>query len=116
MKTTVTQICRKAAEAGIVKGLYCLTASTVKKPKLKVQLMGSGTILREVEAAAAILKADYKVEADIWSATSINLLRRDGLDCERWNMLHPESEPRVPYVTELLRGKQGCGSLRNRLY
>tara|TARA_R110002096_G_scaffold154431_1_gene318508 strand:+ start:14 stop:1195 length:1182 start_codon:yes stop_codon:yes gene_type:complete len=97
----------EGCEAGIVKGLYCLTASTVKKPKLKVQLMGSGTILREVEAAAAILKADYKVEADIWSATSINLLRRDGLDCERWNMLHPESEPRVPYVTELLRGKQG---------
>jgi pyruvate dehydrogenase E1 component len=92
---------------GIIKGLYCLTPSAVKKPKLKVQLMGSGTILREVEAAANILKADYKVDADIWSATSINLLRRDGLDCERWNMLHPESDARVPYVTEQLRGKQG---------
>ena len=92
---------------GIIKGLYCLAPSAVKKPKLKVQLMGSGTILREVEAAAAILKSDYKVEADIWSATSINLLRRDGLDCERWNMMHPESDARVPYVTEQLRGKQG---------
>jgi len=92
---------------GIIKGLYCLAPSAVKKPKLKVQLMGSGTILREVEAAAAILKADYKVEADVWSATSINLLRRDGLDCERWNMLHPESDARVPYVTEQLRGQQG---------
>jgi len=92
---------------GIIKGLYCLAPSALKKPKLKVQLMGSGTILREVEAAAKILKADYKVDADIWSATSINLLRRDGLDCERWNMLHPESEPRLPYVTEQLRGKQG---------
>ncbi|MEX1667562.1 pyruvate dehydrogenase (acetyl-transferring), homodimeric type [Zhongshania guokunii] len=92
---------------GIIKGLYCLAPSAVKKPKLKVQLMGSGTILREVEAAAAMLKADYKVEADVWSATSINLLRRDGLDCERWNMLHPESDARVPYVTEQLRGQQG---------
>ncbi len=92
---------------GIIKGLYCLAPSAVKKPKLKVQLMGSGTILREVEAAALILKSDYKVDADIWSATSINLLRRDGLDCERWNMMHPERDARVPYVTEQLRGKQG---------
>jgi len=92
---------------GIIKGLYCLAPSAVKQPKLKVQLMGSGTILREVEAAAEILKADYKVEADVWSATSINLLRRDGLDCERWNMLHPESDAKVPYVAEQLRGRQG---------
>tara|TARA_R110000772_G_scaffold107988_4_gene210673 strand:- start:11124 stop:13787 length:2664 start_codon:yes stop_codon:yes gene_type:complete len=92
---------------GIIKGLYCLAPSVVKKPKLKVQLMGSGTILREVEAAAEILKADYKVEADVWSATSINLLRRDGLDCERWNMLHPESDAKLPYVTQQLRGRQG---------
>jgi pyruvate dehydrogenase E1 component len=92
---------------GIIKGLYCLAPSAAKKPKLKVQLMGSGTILREVEAAAEILKADYNVEADVWSATSINLLRRDGLDCERWNMLHPESEAKVPYVTEQFRGRQG---------
>jgi pyruvate dehydrogenase E1 component len=92
---------------GIIKGLYCLAPSSVKKPKLKVQLMGCGTILREVEAAAEILKADYKVEADVWSATSINLLRRDGLDCERWNMLHPESDAKVPFVTEQFRGRQG---------
>ncbi|AMO70350.1 pyruvate dehydrogenase (acetyl-transferring), homodimeric type [Zhongshania aliphaticivorans] len=92
---------------GIIKGLYCLAPSAMKKPKLKVQLMGSGTILREVEAAAEILKADYKVEADVWSATSINLLRRDGLDCERWNMLHPESDAKLPYVTQQLRGRQG---------
>jgi pyruvate dehydrogenase E1 component len=92
---------------GIIKGLYCLAPSAVKKPKLKVQLMGSGTILREVEAAAEMLKADYKVEADVWSATSINLLRRDGLDCERWNMLHPESDAKLPYVTQQLRDRQG---------
>jgi pyruvate dehydrogenase E1 component len=92
---------------GIIKGLYCLKPAAAKKPKLKVQLLGSGTILREVEAAAEILKADYKVEADVWSATSINLLRRDGLDCERWNMLNPEAEPRTSYVTEQLRGRQG---------
>ena len=95
----------EGAEEGIIKGLYKLRASSVKKPKLKVQLMGSGTILREAEAAAELLKADFKVEADIWSATSINQLCREGNDCERWNMLHPEAEPKVPYVSELLNAQ-----------
>uniref|UniRef100_UPI0039C9D91F transketolase-like TK C-terminal-containing protein n=1 Tax=Spongiibacter sp. UBA6593 TaxID=1947544 RepID=UPI0039C9D91F len=70
-----------------------------------VQLMCSGTNLREAEAAAELLKADFKVEADIWSATSINQLCREGNDCERWNMLHPEAEPKVPYVSELLNAQ-----------
>ncbi len=94
----------EGCEEGIIKGLYLLKPTAAKKPKLKVQLMGSGTILREVEAAAELLKKDFKVEASVWSATSINQLTRDGQDCERWNLLHPEETPRVPYVTEMLNG------------
>ena len=60
----------------------------------RVQLLGSGTILREVEAAAELLE-EYGVAADVWSATSFNELRRDGLDAERWNLLHPAEKPRV---------------------
>jgi pyruvate dehydrogenase E1 component len=68
-----------------------------------VQLLGSGTILREVEAAAELLEKDWGVAADVWSATSFTELRRDGLAAERWNMLHPEAKPKVPYVTEMLQ-------------
>ncbi|GAB3371182.1 pyruvate dehydrogenase (acetyl-transferring), homodimeric type [Spongiibacter taiwanensis] len=97
----------EGVEEGIVKGMYRLASSAAKKPKLKVQLIGSGTILREVEAAAALLKSKFKVEADVWSATSINQLRRDGMDCDRWNLLHPEETAKVPYVTELLTDSRG---------
>jgi pyruvate dehydrogenase E1 component len=96
------------AEEGIVKGLYLLrpgVASSKKSPH--VQLLGSGTILREVIAAADILASDYGVAADVWSATSFNELRREGLAIERWNMLHPQSEPRVPYVTAALGPRSG---------
>jgi pyruvate dehydrogenase E1 component len=72
-----------------------------------VQLLGSGTILREVEAAADLLEKDWGVAADVWSATSFTELRRDGLAAERWNMLHPEAKPRVPYVTKILQDKAG---------
>jgi len=68
-----------------------------------VQLLGSGTILREVLAAAELLEADWGVGADVWSATSFTELRRDGLAADRWNMLHPEAKPRTPYVTEVLQ-------------
>jgi pyruvate dehydrogenase E1 component len=88
----------KGCEEGIIKGLYKLQESAGKH-KLNVQLMGSGTILREVEAAAELLSADWKVDADVWSVTSANLLRRDGLACERWNLLHPEEEQQTPFVT-----------------
>jgi pyruvate dehydrogenase E1 component len=77
------------------------------KNKLRVQLLGSGTILREVEAAAELLEKDWGVAADVWSATSFTELRRDGLAAERWNMLHPEAKPRVPYVTKILQDKAG---------
>jgi pyruvate dehydrogenase E1 component len=68
-----------------------------------VQLLGSGTILREVLAAAEMLEADWGVAADVWSATSFTELRRDGLAAERWNLLHPEAKPRASYVEKMLK-------------
>jgi pyruvate dehydrogenase E1 component len=68
-----------------------------------VQLLGSGTILREVEAAAELLEKDWGVSADVWSATSFTELRRDGLAAERWNMLHPEGKPRISFVEKSLK-------------
>ena len=96
----------EGVDEGIVRGLYKLKASAAKH-KQRVQLMGAGAILREVEAAAAILEADYGVCADVWSMTSINELARDGKDAQRWNMLHPTEEPKVPYVTQQLLDTQG---------
>jgi len=98
----------KGAEEGILKGMYLLgQGAGGKRKKQKVQLMGSGTILREVMAAAELLEADFGVSADVWSATSFNELRRDGLDVDRWNMLNPESKPRRSYVSECLEGSPG---------
>jgi len=91
----------KGAEEGIIKGMYKFGASKAKA-KNKVQLLGSGTILREVIAAAELLEKDFNVAADVWSVTSFNELRRDGIDCERWNTLHPEAKPRVNYVEQCL--------------
>jgi pyruvate dehydrogenase E1 component len=92
----------QGAEPGILKGMYLLRDSKAKA-KSRVQLLGSGTILREVEAAAELLEKDWGVAADVWSATSFTELRREGLAAERWNMLHPESKPRIPYVSEALQ-------------
>jgi pyruvate dehydrogenase E1 component len=98
----------EGAEEGILKGMYLLSEGAGgKRKKLKVQLMGSGTILREVMAAAELLEADFGVSADIWSATSFNELRRDGLDAERWSMLNPEAKPRRSYVSQCLDGRPG---------
>jgi pyruvate dehydrogenase E1 component len=96
----------QGAEEGILRGMYLLRESGAKA-KTRVQLMGSGTILREVQAAAELLEKDWGVAADVWSATSFTELRRDGLAAERWNMLHPESKPKVPYVTKVLSDKPG---------
>ncbi|HEU4441903.1 MAG TPA: pyruvate dehydrogenase (acetyl-transferring), homodimeric type, partial [Burkholderiales bacterium] len=96
----------QGAEQGILKGMYLLREAK-SKAKSRVQLLGSGTILREVEAAAELLEKDWGVSADVWSATSFTELRRDGLAAERWNMLHPEAKPRVPYVTKILQDKAG---------
>jgi pyruvate dehydrogenase E1 component len=94
------------AEEGILKGLYLFAEGG--KHKLRAQLLGSGTILREVIAAAELLESDWSVSADVWSAPSFNELRREGLDADRWNMLHPEDPPRIPYVTQCLAGRKGA--------
>ena len=93
-------------EEGIVKGLYLLQSSNAQT-KHRVQLMGSGTILREVLFGAELLQADWGIAADVWSAPSFTLLARDGQDVERWNMLHPSEAPKTAYVTQCLQGTEG---------
>lgn len=96
----------KGVEAGILKGMYLYQKKA--KPKAQhVQLMGSGTIFREVLAAAELLEQDFGVTSDVWSVTSFNELRREGLDTERWNMLHPKSKVRVSYVEQMLGKRKG---------
>jgi len=90
-----------ASKDGILKGLYKLQSATDLK-KLHVQLLGSGTILREVIFAAELLAQDFDVSADIWSATSFNLLGRDCVEAERWNRMHPSDAPKMPYITQCL--------------
>ncbi|MGB7302732.1 MAG: pyruvate dehydrogenase (acetyl-transferring), homodimeric type [Burkholderiaceae bacterium] len=101
---------KEADEAGIIKGMYKIRDASNGKGsgnKLNAQLMGSGTILREVLAAAQLLEQDWKVSADVWSVTSFTELRRDGLDCERANLLNPTAKAQVPYVTEQLAASDG---------
>ncbi len=99
------------AEAAILKGMYLLrdgsTAAGGEGGGPRVQLLGSGTILREVLAAADLLAADYGVTADVWSAPSFTELRRDGLAAERWTMLHPTEPPRRSYVETCLADRPG---------
>ena len=108
------------AQDGIIRGMYLLRDSGLGtrdsgkgKGKSKgangphVQLLGSGTILREVIAAAELLEKDFGVTSDIWSCPSFNELRRDGFEAERHNRLHPEDEPKKAYVTECLEGRSG---------
>ena len=94
------------AEAGIVRGIYKLQESK-KKAKKKVQLMGAGTILREVEAAAVLLRENHGVESDVWSVTSVNELTRDAQRAERWNRYHPAETPKKAYVTSVLESADG---------
>jgi pyruvate dehydrogenase E1 component len=104
------------AEEGILKGLYALpsvaaAAADAKSPRgskaLRATLIGSGTILREVIAAAEMLERDHGVRCEVMSATSFSELRRDALDCERWNLLNPTLTPRVPFVSSALAGREG---------
>lgn len=95
----------QGAEEGIIKGMYLLEEG--KDSDLKVQLMGCGSILREVREAAVILREEFGVEADVWSTTSINELRRDAQAVSRWNLLHPEEDVRKSYVEECLEGREG---------
>jgi pyruvate dehydrogenase E1 component len=100
----------EGAEENIIKGLYLLhdaTGGSAEAGSPRVQLLGSGTILREVEYAAGILKNDFNVSADVWSATSFNELSRDGLAVERWNRLHPEDTPKMSHVEECLANRPG---------
>jgi pyruvate dehydrogenase E1 component len=95
----------EGVEEGIIKGLYQLKAGG--KHKLKAQLVGSGTILREVEAAAELLENDWKVSSSVWSATSFNELTRDGQSVERHNRLHPTAPKKRAYVSECLDEQPG---------
>ncbi|TMF06252.1 MAG: pyruvate dehydrogenase (acetyl-transferring), homodimeric type [Chloroflexi bacterium] len=97
------------AEEGIRKGMYLFRdgAPTGGNKAPRVQLLGSGTILREVIAAADLLAKDFGVVADVWSAPSFTELRREGLDVERWNLLHPTEPPRQSYVETCLAGRSG---------
>jgi pyruvate dehydrogenase E1 component len=96
----------EGAEEQILRGMYLLREGAKRSRKPRVQLLGSGTILREVMAAADLLESDFGVLADVWSVTSFTELRRDGLDVERWNMLHPTDKPRQSYVAQCL-GRRG---------
>ncbi|MFQ5936132.1 MAG: pyruvate dehydrogenase (acetyl-transferring), homodimeric type [Acidiferrobacterales bacterium] len=97
----------RGAEPGILKGMYLWREAGGKKKMPRVQLMGSGTILREVIAAAELLEKDFGVVADIWSATSFTELRREGMAVERWNLLHPEKKQKTSYVEQCLSGRDG---------
>jgi len=109
----LAEVADKDAAAGILKGMYLLKEGGKAKPKggadkpPRVQLMGSGTILREVIAAAELLERDWGVGADIWSCPSFTELRREGLDADRWNLLHPTGKPRKSYVESRLEGHEG---------
>jgi pyruvate dehydrogenase E1 component len=96
----------EGAEEGILRGMYLLHEAP-ESDGPRVQLLGSGAILREVEAAAELLASDFSVAADVWSATSFTELRRDGLEVERWNRLHPTEPQRRAYVEECLAGRKG---------
>jgi pyruvate dehydrogenase E1 component len=95
------------AKEGILKGMYKLRAAGERKAKLRAQLFGSGAILNEVLRAQEILEQKFGVAADVWSVTSYKNLYADGIEVERWNRLHPDETPRVPYVTQCLEGEQG---------
>jgi pyruvate dehydrogenase E1 component len=95
----------KGSEEGIRKGMYLFRKAAGKSKK--VQLMGSGSIFQEVLAAADLLKNDWNVDSDIWSLPGINQLHREALDCERWNLNHPDKKTRLPYVTQIMEGHEG---------
>jgi pyruvate dehydrogenase E1 component len=97
----------EGAEEGILKGMYPLTNGSANGKVPRVQLLGSGTILREAIAAADLLRDDFGVAADLWSVPSFTELRRDGIDVERWNLLHPTEPQRRSYVETCLADRPG---------
>jgi len=103
---------KEGTEAQIIKGMYLLEPAAETKGKAKakaplVNLLGSGTILRESMEAKKLLEADWGVAANVWSCPSFNELARDGQACDRWNLLHPTETPKVPFVTEQLAPHDG---------
>src|ERR1700689_4209291 len=97
----------EGSREGILKGMYRYKAASDSKSKLRAQLFGSGSILREVLHAQEILQEKYHVAADVWSVTSYKALYSDGIETERWNLLHPIDKPRVPYVSKCLADAPG---------
>ena len=96
----------KGAQTGILKGGYRVRAAA-SKGKLRATLLGSGTILRECLSAAAILESEYGVRTEVFSVTSFSELRREALECERWNQLHPTEQARTPYVRKCFESARG---------
>jgi len=96
----------KLCEEGILKGMYKIKEFNRYK-KTKIQFLGSGTILREMLAGAEILQKEYQIDSEVWSVTSFNELRRDGLEVERYNLLNPEKEPKKSYVENCLGKTEG---------
>jgi len=97
----------RGVEDGILRGVYRFRPAENTRAKEKVHLFGSGTILREAIEAQEILQEKYKIAADVWSVTSYKELYWDAIDCERWNLLHPDHEPRVPYLSQALEKESG---------
>jgi pyruvate dehydrogenase E1 component len=97
----------EGARDGILKGMYLFDEAKSDAKAPRVQLLGSGTILREVIAAARLLREDFGVAADVWSCPSFTELRRDGMEAERWNLLNPDAAPRKSYVELCLDGRKG---------
>ncbi|MEM7474498.1 MAG: pyruvate dehydrogenase (acetyl-transferring), homodimeric type [Planctomycetota bacterium] len=97
----------EGVEEGIVKGIYKVSSRKVRAPKAKVQLFGTGPILRSALAAQELLADKFKISSDVWSVTSYTQLRRDAQECERWNMLHPTQKPRSSFIEETLDGVEG---------
>jgi len=97
------------AEEGIVRGMHQVRAGSMAEPaaSVRVQLLGAGTILREALAAAELLESDWHIPADVWSVTSFTELRREGMDVERWNRLHPEEPAKASWVEKCLGATAG---------
>ena len=97
----------EGAQEGILRGMYRVCEAEPSEGSPRVRLLGSGTILREVLAAAELLREDWGVSADVYSVTSFTELRREGMEVERWNRLHPDEEPRRAWVRAALEGDDG---------
>jgi pyruvate dehydrogenase E1 component len=97
----------EGCEEGVLRGLYKLRPGTGREGWPKAHLLGSGSLLKDALRAQEILAGEFRVSCDVWSATSYKTVRYEAMECERWNMLHPEEEPRIPYVARLFEEEEG---------